>query len=391
MKLRTKVASLLDAYSLVAQTLDSKGAGAKLYLQANDKSGFLYLYSTNLISETATKTKAEVEIAGEVMVDPKKLSAGLAGIPKDTPVTLALTPTGNALKVTAGKTSFSLASDTTVRDLSNRMKSIPAKESPVSTIPVSELVAFTKRAIFCIPNDETGQRQSLSALKLVDDSTEVAFATDGEIAVKISSQKTQRKGSGVGETGLLIPAQSLAPLTSIATKKVGESVSVILTPNRNRVFFKFADGTHFGSMTMATNYPNLNPVIDQQVSYKFKVGRESLKQVLTRAGAFAGVGSKRTIEIDLTEDHLQVNAIGDDSLSDQIPITYESIVPTGPIKLGMNLDRLFNIAASSKSESLILGFTDPQKPLIVLDSEGDEDDRINVKYVMAGVRLGPTR
>ncbi len=393
MKLKTTVGALLDAFALTSPTLDKKGSSANLYLNANEKLGFLYLYSTNLFSETATKIKAEIETPGEVLVNPGKLADGLSGLPRETSVSLVLTPTANSLKVQAGTVKFSLAANTSVRELGDKMKSIPSKLTPVAVIPVTELIEFTKRSVFCIPNDQTGQRANLAALKLsTNDDREEAFATDGSIVVHITSAKKQSKGDGLGATGLLIPAQALQALTSLVAKKKGETVSVILTEKKNKVFFKFADGTHFGALTMATAYPNLKVITDQPSTFLFDVPRELLKQSLTRASSFVpSSASKRILELEIGAEMIALKANGDDSLSDTVAITYKGKKPAEAVKMGMNIDHLFNIASGSHSENLTFGFATSDKPLIVTDKEGDEDEQINVKYVVMGVRLGQAK
>lgn len=393
MKLRTTVGALTEAFALTSPTLDRKGSSANLYLNANEKLGFLYLYSTNLLAETATKIKAEIETPGEVLVNPGKLSDGLSGLPKETPVSLTLTPTGNALKVQAGTVKFSLAANTAFKELGDRMRAIPAKSTPVAVIPATELIEFTKRSVFCIPNDQTGQRANLAALKLsTGTDREEAFATDGSIAVHIQSSKKQSKGEGLPASGLLIPAQALQALSSIVAKKKGETVAIILNDKKNKVFFKFADGTHFGALTMATVYPNLKGIIDQGSKFRFEMSRELFKQSLSRASSFVpSTASKRILELEIGAESIALKANGDDSLSDTVAITYTGTKPGEVVKLGMNIDHLFNIASSSHSENLTFGFASDDKPLVVTDREGEDDDQIDIKYVVMGVRLGASK
>lgn len=393
MKLRTTVGALLEAYQTVSPTLDRKGASANLYLNANEKLCFLYLYSTNLLTETATKIKLapeDLEAPGEVLVNPSKLSDGLTGLPKDTPVTLSLTPTGNALKVQAGNVKFSLAANIGVKEIADRLKSIPSRTTEaVAIMPANELIEFTKRSVFCIPNDQTGQRANLAALKLSTGlDIEEAFATDGSIAVHIASAKKQGKGEGLGATGLLIPAQALQPLSTLVSKRKGEDVSIIRVEKGNKVFFRFADGTHFGALFMASAYPNLTSIINQKAEFIFDLPRELFKQSLARATSFVpSVTTKRILELELGPESIKLIANGDDSLSDSVAITYNGPKPTNPIRLGMNIDMLFNVTTSSHSENLTFGFTSAEKPLIVTDKEGEDDELINIKYVVSGVRL----
>lgn len=394
MKLRTTVGTLLEAFSVTSPTLDKKGSAANLYLNANDKLGFLYLYSTNLASETATKIKAEIETPGEILVNPTKLKDGLQGLDKTTAVNLVLTPTGNALKIQAGNVKFSLAANTGAKELGDRLRAIPKSTAPATAVvPAAELIEFTSRSSFCIPNDETGQRASFAALKLVsDDQREEAFATDGSIAVHVASIKKQGKGEGIGAAGLLIPLAALQALNALVAKKRGETVSIILTEKKNKVFFRFADGTHFGALTMATTFPNLKPIIDQNLQFYFDVPRELFKQSLNRASSFVNtLASKKILELEFGPDNLLLKANGDDSLSDSVAITYKGQKPEGTVRLGMDIGYLINIASGSRSENLTFGFSSDVKPLMITDKEGEDDDQINIKYVVMGVRLGAAK
>lgn len=307
---------------------------------------------------------------------------------------LSLTPTGNALKVQAGNVKFSLAANTGVKEIADRMRTIPVRTTvAIATMPANELAEFTKRSVFCIPNDQTGQRANLAALKLSTGlDSEEAFATDGSIAVHIASVKKLGKGEGLGATGLLIPAQALQPLSALVTKRKGESVSILRPENGNKVFFRFADGTHFGALFMATNYPNLKPIIDQQPEFVFDIPRELFKQSLARATSFVpSVSTKKILELELGPDVIKLSANGDDSLSDTIAITYTGNKPAAPVRIGMNIDLLFNVTSSSHSEHLTFGFTSPEKPLVVTDKEGEDDEQINIKYVVSGVRIGAAK
>lgn len=391
MQLRTKVGTLLDTYALVAPTLDKKGTSANLYLNMNDKSGFLYMYSTNLACETAAKLKPETEDvkAGEVLVNPSKLTDGLAGLPKDTPVTLVLTEKGNALNVKAGNVKFSLSANTNAKELGDRLRAIPSKSEPAAVVPTAELSEFIRRSIFCIPNDQTGQRANLAALKIsdIENGGEEALATDGSIAVHVTSSKKQGKGS-IGSNGILIPAQALQALSALVAKKSGEKVSIILTEKKNKIFFKFADGTHFGALTLASVFPNLKTIMDRKSSFVLDIPRELFKQSLNRATSFvSSVASKSILELEFGPENLSIKANGDDILSDSIPILYTGDKPLSTIRLGMNIAHLVNITSGSSSEHLTFGFTNPDTPLTVIDTKGEDEETIHTKYVVMGVKL----
>lgn len=387
MKFKTTIGKLLDALTVTAPTLDKKGISANLYLMATEK--FLYLYSTNMTSEIATRIVVnEIEIPGEVLVDPGKLKDGLQGLSKESIVNIELVD--NNLKVSADNVKLSFAAPTGIKDMARRLQDIPRGQVPAdAVIPASELNKFTSRSEFCLPNDETGQKASLSVLKLTtENNSEEAFATDGSIAVHIVSTKKQGKGEGL-KTGLLIPTSSLQALRTILSKrKDGETIDIILT--KNKVFFRCADGTHMGAMIAATPYPNIRPITSQNTQYMIDVPRDLFKQSLNRASSALAwsITNKKTIELEFDVDKLLLKINGSDNLSDTIDISYKNGKPTTAIRVGMNINYLINIVSTSTSENITIGFTSEDKPLIVIDKiEPDSDEQIDVKYIVMGVRL----
>lgn len=387
MKLRTTVGKLLGAFAITSPTLDNKGVTANLYLNANEKSKSLYLYSTNLLSETATRMLVdEIDIPGEVLVNPGKIKDGLQGLPKDTPVVLNLVD--NNLKVSASNVKLSLATSTGTKEMGDRMRSIPRASTKVnSTMPVVELAEFASRSEFCLPNDETGQRASLSVLKLTtEEEREEAFATDGSIAVHVASVQKQDKGEGLAED-LLIPTDALQALKTILTaRKKGETVDIIVT--KNKVYFRCADGTHLGILIPVIKYPNIREIINQKTLFSFDVPKESFKQTLNRANAVLSWSSNKTLELEFSEDNLSIKANGTDNLTDSITITYKKDKPAKAVTVGMNTNYLLNIVNHSNSENLTISFSTEDTPLVITDQIGDDvDEQINVKYVVMGVKL----
>lgn len=398
MKFTTTVGALLSALEITKPTLDRKGVSADLYIKASDTLNAVQFYSTNMTCETFTKVKGEktvVEEAGEVLVSPTKISGGLAGLDAKSQVTLSTTPTGDSLRVQAGAVKFSTKVSSQVKEISAKVNALPNdKETALATIPVAELSEFTKRTTFCIPTDLTGQRANLAALKIGENSNgEEAFATNGSIAVHVTAAKKQGKGAGLGNQGLLIPNTALAPLQTIVNKRAGkETVDIVVL--KNKVFFRFADGTRFGALTMTTQYPNLKPIIDQAMVHTFEVATDQLKHSLNRTSNFLPSSTtKRTLEVEFGGDAIILRANGDGSFVESVPVTYGNSKPDGIVRMGFDISYLFDIVSNSQSPSLTFGFSKDTAPLVVLDSNKvtDEDDKITTKYVVMGVRLGASK
>lgn len=389
MKIKTKVGDLLDAFAQTSLTLDKKGVtSGNLYLRSEDTTNSLYSYSTNLVSETLIRVPVTVETAGEVLVNPRKIVDGLAGISREQEVSFSLNESKTVMTVKSGKTRFTVATDPNVAQMAAKAKTTLSAKESATKISASVLAEILKKTIFCIPNDESGQRQALSALKLVDtEETEEAYATDGVLAVRISSKRSAN-GVGLGK-GVLLPAPSLPALSSLLNRKRGEEAKVILSDTKNKIGFKFGD-TFFGSLTMASSFPNLEVIFDkrEEEANIFTVDRENLKQALSRCSSFVSSDrNKRVLEMEMNRDSIKLSANGDDSINDQIDVTYKKGEPNG-LKFGLSIDHLFNIVSGSKSETITIGATKNDRPIVVTDvCNEEEDEELKVVYVMMGVRV----
>lgn len=389
MKLSTTVGKLLDAFNITSPTIDSKGITANLYMYANEASKSLYLYSTNMLAETATRLLVEeIESPGEVLINAARLIACLQGIAKESKVSMNLVDSN--LKVVCGNVKLNIPTSTGTKEMGDRLRSIPKTGTKENfSMPVTELLEFANRSEFCIPNDETGQRAILSVLKLTTEKDrEEGFATDGSIAVHIASSKKQGKGEGLNSE-LLIPAAALASLKSILSKrKHGETVGILV--NKNKVIFRCSDGTHFGVLVPGLQYPQLRMIVDQTASYTVNAPKEDLKKALARAASvLSWSDNKKTLELKMTAESIIINACGSYNLTDTIPVSYVKDKPAKDVRLGVNVDYLLSIVNGSNSEKLAIGFSSDDKPLIVTDKcNPDDDEQIDIKYVVMGVKLG---
>lgn len=388
MKLKTKVGDLLDAFAQTSLTLDKKGViSGNLYVRAEDKTNSQYLYSTNLVSETLIRVPATVEAPGEVLVNPRKIKDGLTGISREHEVSLSLNESKTVMTIKSGKTKFTVTTDPNVALMAGKAKGTLASKPTTITMSASLLAEILSRSIFCIPNDETGQKQALAALKISDSSERTdAYATDGTIAVRISNKRDEGN-LGLGK-GVLLPSPSLPGLSALLNRKRGEDAKIVLSDTGNKIGFKFGD-TFFGSLTMASSFPNLETIFDskEKHKYSFTIDKESFKQALIRCSSFVSID--KVLELELAPSSITIKANGDDTISDQIDVVYAGEKPTDTIKFGMGLAHMTNIVSSSKSLNITVGATKNDRPLLITDKHIDDDDNeLDISYVVMGIRVG---
>jgi DNA polymerase III sliding clamp (beta) subunit (PCNA family) len=392
-KLSVKIGELTGALQQVASTLDNKGdSTCKMYFKAQNDT--LYLFSTNLSAATLTKIPADVQETGHVLIDHKRLLYGVSGLDGKDKLTLSLSSTGSSMKASSGKTRFTLPISSEVDRIAALIKTLPMTETPNAKMPVDQLAEIITRGMFCILHDDTERHVSLTGLNLSDAADgQQAMATDSAIAVKITTANSSKLGRSV-----LLPQSSLASLASLAKRKRGEEVELIISDSK--AYFKFGD-TLYGTSCIASKFPNIASIFEvHKPKHTFDVDRENFKALLNRASPFSG--KRRVVELELKGKELTIIAKGDPTagdifgeLSDSLEVVMDN-ASDSPVKMGVNVDYLINITQALKSSDITIGLSKEDQPLTIQGSEvleevvGDTEEVIqrtlDTKYVVMGVK-----
>jgi len=264
MRLKVNIGSLVDAVNQVFATADKRATStACVYIQAVKKSAdqqFLYIYSTNLLSETLTKIPAIIEEEGKVLLNPDQLIGGLQGRPRDDEIALTLESEGKKIKVAFGKAKFHVTADINVIAVENQLKKLPFTEPSIFKVNGKDMAEFIRRAQFCIPTDNTGQSNIFSCLNVVSTSTGYeGQATDNCIAVSVIVKASKAQPGEL--EGIKLPQASLAPLGKLLGKRSTEVINIIRYGN-NKIVFKCGD-TMYGTILLSGKYPNLTSVFEK--------------------------------------------------------------------------------------------------------------------------------
>ena len=390
MRLKVNIGDLVDSINQVFATTDRRAtSSANVYIQAvrkADDQQYLYIYSTNLSSETLTKISAVVEDEGKILINPDQLLGGLQGRPRDGEVVLTSESEGKKVKVTYGKARFNIASDPEVASIETQLKRLPFNEPVMFKVNGRDMVEFIKKSQFCIPTDNTGQGSIFSCLHITDNAEGYsAQATDNSIATSISIKAKKLQPEPLGS--LKLPQSSLGPLNKLLAKRHAEVISLVKHGN-NKIVFKFGD-TMYGTILISGKYPNLQPIFDKKPAVTFNIDREAFKSSLDRSNAFRNI--KGYVDLELKKEELVVStksASGTGDSHDVIKVDIvEGTLPTnidnqGYLKISVGIDYLSSVTSAIKTEKIKIGVTNSFSPIFITD----ENEDVSTKYVLMGVK-----
>jgi DNA polymerase III sliding clamp (beta) subunit (PCNA family) len=384
MKFKVNIGEFTEALAQASVTTDrltSMPIG-NVYVRAakKDEKGYLYLYSTNLDSETVIKLEADVEEEGDTQFDPSQVLGGLVGRPKDDKIEVSLpTEDKNRVKVQYGKSRFHLSAAVDEHKiLAGYLKKVPFQDKPSFTVKGSDLAEFVRRGSFCIPSKDTGNSLLLGGMYFSDAETGYdAHATDGVIATRITVVAEKGK---LGK--FMIPLKSLPAVARLLGKKKDEDIQLIFAPSTDKLYFKAGDMI-FGTRLLPSNLDSVRKTVESTKStHVFNVSRQQLRSALERTSNFAGNDS-RMLRMEIKKEAVELKMAH--SLSenhDVVEIEHRGEFP-GNIKIAVNMDYLLNITSSSSGDKLEIGITGPVNPLVVCD---ESDKKVQSKYVLMPMR-----
>jgi DNA polymerase III sliding clamp (beta) subunit (PCNA family) len=394
-KLKINVGELVEALSQASITTDrmSNMPIGNIYLRASKKStgdSFVYIYSSNLASETLIKLKADVEEEGHLLLDSTHILGGLSGRPKEDNVTLSLIEEGKRLKVQYKTSRFHVGVPEGADTLYAMLQKIPFDAKPSFKVKGSDLSEFCRRGMFCIPKDDSGHSgQIMGGMYITDsDGGYAAHATDGAIAARI--QVNAEKGiKGVNMGRFMLPLKSLPAVNRLLGRRREEQIDIVEGPKGqygvSKMFFRTGD-VIFGSQLLIGSLENLKGIIaEAKPKHQFEIDRAELKSALDRVASFAD-GKSRMMRLEIKEKTMTLKMATSGSLSeidDFVDIVHKDKFD-GSLKLALNMDYLINIAGGSTGDKLGMGVTGPVNAIVLTD---DSDERVNSKYVLMPVKV----
>lgn len=317
----------------------------------------LQFKATDLDLEVFEKSPAMVEQAGAITVPAHMLYDIVRKLPDGSEVMLAVDPEANTMKVTAGRSRFTLQTlpeadfpDITAGDFSHTFR-IAAKE-------MSALIEHTQ---FAISTEET--RYYLNGIYLhgVEDDGKLmlrAVATDGH---RLARAQIEAPKGCEGMPGVIIPRKAVGEIQKLVEDPDG-TVTIELSETKIRITVgpvvltsKLIDGT----------FPDYNRVIPTGNDKELRLDRATFSSAVDRVSTISSERG-RAVKLQLSDGQLvlAVNNPDSGSATEELAVAYDA----DPLEIGFNSRYLLDIASQLTAEETIFMLADPGSPTLIRDS-----------------------
>jgi DNA polymerase-3 subunit beta len=329
------------------------------------------LRATDLDIEVVDSAPARVERAGATTVSAGTLNEIVRKLPDGALVTLATSPQDGRLTITAGRSTFSLAT-------------LPREEFPVMAtadyattfrVPAGVLRRLFDKSKFAISQEET--RYYLNGVYLhvaQGDGGPVlrAVATDGHRLARIDAPLPR---GAEGMAGVIVPRKTVNELRKLLEDDEAEiEVSVSETKVRFAtpaitLTSKVIDGT----------FPDYSRVIPTGNTRRLEVDAAEFARAVDRVATVSSERS-RAVKLSLDEDRLVLSVrapdIGD--AEEELAVAYGD----DRLEIGFNARYLLDIASQVDRENAVFLFNNAGDPTLM--REGDDSSAL---YVVMPMRV----
>jgi len=319
--------------------------------------GQLHMKATDLDLEVFEKSPAMVEQAGGTTVPAHMLYDIVRKLPDGSEVMLAVDPDGNALKVTAGRSKFTLQM-LPVADFPD----ITAGEFPYRfKLASAQFKGLIDHTQFAISTEETRYYLNGIYFHAVEEAGKLmlrAVATDGH---RLARAQIVAPAGCEGMPGVIVPRKAVGEIQklvedpeAIATIELSETKirvsvgNVVLTS-------KLIDGT----------FPDYNRVIPTANERELVMDRASFASAVDRVSTISSERG-RAVKLQLNDGSLvlTVNNPDSGSATEELPVGYSS----DPLEIGFNSRYLLDITAQLSGDETVFMLADPGSPTLIRDS-----------------------
>lgn len=383
MDISVTIEALREATQQAGGTIDKSTTTETGWLYLMGKNGSqnrVYLYSTNMASQTLVKIPAKVATEGEVLIRHELLDAFLANLPGGEKVRLSMDRTGNWLEVEFGSSKSRLSVFAGAKSAAGRVKGLPFDSKPQLTVSAERLHSLFQRIQFCAATEVT---HPLSSVRFFADQGEVnAIACDQVVAGKVSMLDDEMK---VSSFELLLPQRSLTPLVRMLSKRKDQRVQVFtragtVDPKPVEAFFRFKDVIYGGRLSAMPWSASLGQLFETiKPEHRFEIDRDEFKMILGRAIPF----SKEQNRVVLSFDKKKLSVAAQSSLgSFQDVMSVEG--PEAKVRVAMSMAHLSNVVGAFKGTSFSLRTSGEKSAAVLADTE----DHLNpAVYVISPIAM----
>jgi DNA polymerase-3 subunit beta len=342
------------------QTLPVLG---NVLLNASKKT--IKMTATDLEVELQAQVEVPVTEVGDITLPARKLFDICRALPEGAGLDILVKQERATIK--SGKSRFTLAT-------------LPASEFPVIdkiksarqfSLPQKDLHALIEQTAFAMAQQDV--RYYLNGLMLEPvDGLLRAVATDGHRLALCELATDVGEGA---EQQVIVPRKGVQELQRLLDE-TDSPVQVEIGTNHIRIT---ADDLRFTSKLIDGRFPDYQRVIPKNADKLLQIGRDSLRQALTRTSILSNE-KYRGIRLDISENNIKIQAHNpeQEEAVEELDVNYTS----DPLLIGFNVTYLLDVLGAVQANEIEIMLSDANSSALIRQPGADE-----CRYVVMPMRL----
>jgi DNA polymerase-3 subunit beta len=375
MKFRVERDALADAVAWTAKALPSRPsvpvlAGVMMRVSAGQLliSGFDYEVSSQVTLDVHGDADGAALVSGRLLAEITK------ALPAK-PVEVAAV--GSSLELVCGSARFTLPT-MPVEDY----PTLPEMPESAGTVDAPTFAAAVAQVAIAAGRDETLPLMTGVRME-IEGETIALLATDRyRLALR---EITWRPDDPQAHVQALVPAKTLNDTAKTLGTQSGEVTIAIARGTAGEGMIGFAGGTRrTTSRLLDGDYPKVRSLFPDHHIAQAKISVSALTEVVKRVALVAERSTP--VRMSFSEDGLIVEAGSSDDAraSEAMDATY-----TGePMQAAFNPQYLLDGLAALGHPIVVLSFTDPKKPALMVPATADGEIVAGYRYLMMPIRIG---
>ncbi|MBB4658326.1 DNA polymerase III subunit beta [Parvularcula dongshanensis] len=333
--------------------------------------GTLSLTATDLDIEVVEQVPADVEIDGAVTASAVTLFDIVRKLPDGTQVGLETGGQGGRLRLTAGRSEFTLA----VLPEADFPQIQTDEKGTSFTAPASDLRRLIDKTRFAMSQEETRYYLNGIYLHASDEAGQKslrAVATDGHRLARLDAPLPEGADA---MPGVIVPRKAVLELRRLLDDAEDE---VMVTVSASKIRFSSGDVVLTSKLIDGT-FPDYQRVIPAGNDKIMRVDNADFARAVDRVSTVSA-DKTRSVKLSIGGDKLEllVNNPETGTATEELPVDY----PADEMEIGFNARYLLDISGQIDGETATFKLNDPASPTVVQD---EEDAR--ALYVLMPLRV----
>ena len=375
MKFRVERDALADAVAWTAKALPSRPsvpvlAGVMLRMTANTLrvSGFDYEVSSQVSVDVQGDADGAALVSGRLLAEITK------ALPAK-PVEIAAV--GSSLELVCGSARFTLPT-MPVEDY----PSLPEMPETAGTIDAATFASAVAQVAVAAGRDET--LPLMTGVRLEIDGENIALLATDRYRLALRDI-TWRPDDPQAHMQALVPAKTLADTAKTLGAAGGQVTLAIARAGAGEGMIGFAGGTRrTTSRLLDGDYPKVRSLFPDHHIAQARVAVSALTEVVKRVSLVAERSTP--VRMSFSEDGLIVEAgSSDDARASE---AMDAVYTGEPMQAAFNPQYLLDGLSALEHPNVVLSFTDPKKPALVVPANADGEIVDGYRYLMMPIRIG---